>query len=414
MPDILQGYMTIGQLRRQAAVRSDNPIPKLSAGNITIRTWNDWINLAYRALLGPLIDSYQDYFVNPDSPNPFTFVTQNNVSQYPLPNDYWKNLGADCLWQPNNPGTAITMRRFMQNERNQYSGWGMSQAPQAGLQILMRYVPLPPNMEDYGFITISNMQPGQSITISASSKIPNATSVNGVWPPLAGVPGVATITYTCIPAGQLPHSVPGQMQFNQGTGLTPSLIDIATTQNLFNVMSIGFPNFISVPWSTGSPAQDAYVATLSLSLNQISVQLLNPLAIVWNSSNGSGGLAQGVGLSPLPVPSFTNPYGAWCNYCQTWNGFGEYVIDACAVRAVNKQERSNVAFLQELEATAARIRPGSNNRDAGKNAHIVNLRRRGRFGLGGGDGSYVNGIWIPRYKITGNVIWLQSNWGLGY
>lgn len=406
MVNTLQGYSTIGAWRNLVARYTDQPTPS-DQTNVTIDDYTAFLNESRRELTGELVDSYQDYVIQPDVPNPFVFATNGTAWQYPLPNDLWKFLGCDWYWTPGDIALqqAVTMTPFTQLERNR----GLyQQLPPSGAQILVRYVPLLPDLQDFGIITCSNVQDGDTLWLYSSPQVPTAApTAPGVYPALPGPnttggPGNAAV-WTYEATQRAPVNAGQVRQFQIGAN------DAETAANLAAAMIQSPVNFFgtSTPWSTGSRTQDQSVALVTSQGNQVQIQLLAPLAIVWGTSGDgnyppdAGGPAVGLGLDPLPVPSFSNPYAAWSNFAQTVNGWEELLIADACIKVADKQEQVSEGFRARKAALLARIAKEKNNRNAAQYGHITRVQNRrgayGSWGLGQ----------IPNYKITGNLLWLR-------
>ncbi len=395
MPDLKPGRTTLAVLRGLVADETDQP-PPTPFTNVPIALYNQFINRSYRENVGLMVDSFQDYFVNPDSGNPYTFTTDGANYLYDQPDDFWKLLGMDCLWIPGNMNTAVTMREFMKLERNKwqyFAGscvmvpeykitgnqiWLIPQPPQANYQILVRYVPVLPDMVDVGTITItSGIVAGDSVWVAALPEIPQGPPVAGVFPELT-----PQIQYVAIPNGTAPSDAEGRIEFAIG------LTTIETASNLAAAMNRGsLAGFPHVPWSTGSDAQDANVATVTSNGTTVSVTLLQALCIVWSteSANDATKPANGIALAPLPVATQWNPYGSWFNFCTVLNGWDELTIVDAAIKVLGKQQQGAQDMKQRKVDLWADVRTQSNNRNAASNPRISNVRRgRSRWGLGGG------------------------------
>lgn len=396
MPNLLPGTTTLAVLRRLVYEETDQPTPTPGT-NVRLSTYDLWINQSLRELTGLLVDSYQNYYVNPDNGNPYVFRT-TNAALYPQPNDFFKLLGMDCYWQPGQPQSAVTMRRFMQQERNR----GQWVAPQSGLTILVRYVPILPDLTDSGTINIEAMVAGDSIFIAALPSVPQGPPVAGVLPDLS-----PQIQYLAIANNQSPVDTETVVQFSVGN----SPVEAAT--NLVAAMNRTIPQ-PCVPWTTGSYAQDRNVAAVAANGSTVTLQLFQSMAIVWWTEGVNSTFAQGVALDPLPIASQWNPYGAWFNYSPILNGFNELVAVDAAIKVKNKQDQDVSVLLERKAMLLKRIESEANNRNAAENAHITDVRggRRhgGLYGFGSVSGS------VPVYDLMGNQIWLRSggtNGGFG-
>lgn len=396
MPDILPGQTTLATLRQLVADETDQPTPTPFT-NVTIDTYNRWLNRSQRELIGLMVDLFEDYFINPDTGNPFFITTDGTNYLYNLPNDCWKVLGVDCYWQPGNIQSAVTMRRFQKLERNKWQWyantgvmvpqykitgsqlWLIPQPPANGLQLLVRYVPIIPDMVDSGTITISGMVAGDSIAIASQTSVPQGPPVAGAFPALT-----PQIQYVSIPAATVPIDTPTRVEFNVGS------TDVETASNLAEAMNRPALLASPVPWSTGSQAQDANVATVTVSGTVVTITLVQALAIVWSSASAADATlpANGVALAPLPKATQWNPYGAWLNFGTILNGWDELVVVDTAIKIMGKQQQGTELLEKRKAELWLRIRTEANNRNAAENGRIANtLRLRGRrWGGGGGFG----------------------------
>lgn len=111
------GQTTVGNIRLQAQQRCD----RVNSTFITPQEWNSYINESYKELYDILIQKFgDDYF----SAIPFTYTTSGTINQptnastYPLPNDFYKLLGAEVALNPADPNSWVTLRKFEFIQRN--------------------------------------------------------------------------------------------------------------------------------------------------------------------------------------------------------------------------------------------------------------------------------------------------------
>lgn len=394
MPNVLPGITTLAALRALVARKTDQPTPTPFT-NVTIPTYDVFINHSLREMVGLLVDSFQDYYVNPDTGNPYLFTTTAQAYLYPQPDDFWKLLGMDCIWSPGQLQTAIRMRPFTQLQRNNWVPLA------AGLQILVRYVPVLPDLVDSGEIYIEAIDPGDSITIAALDTLPQGPPVNGVLPELT-----PQIRYLAVANDQTPVDTDTEVQFQVGETTAEAAANLVAAMN----RTAPTPH---VPWTTGSYAQDRSVAQVSASGATVTLRLFSALCIVWRTGGASSEYAPGISLTPLPVPSQWNPYGAWMNFSNVLNGFDELVAVDAAIQVKEKQQQDMSGLVRRKDEILARVRSEANNRNAAQNIRVTNVRRGNWRGPGWGFGSgyggvYGVGTYVPSYKLHGNQIWLQS------
>lgn len=104
--------MTLAQLRTAARQRADMVYSQF----VSDSELNSYINASYYELYDLLVQKYgNDYFMKE-----YSFELQNNVSQYPLPADFFKLLGVD-LQISAGPDGYVSLRPFTLAERNRYS-----------------------------------------------------------------------------------------------------------------------------------------------------------------------------------------------------------------------------------------------------------------------------------------------------
>jgi hypothetical protein len=403
-PNTLPGQTTLGILRGLIAKEAQQP-PPTAFTNITIADYDAFINRSFRKATQLLVNSFQDYYVNPDNGNPYTFRTDGRNWLYPLPNDFAHLLGVDCLQTPGQIQTAVTCSPFMNGDRNalqqtyaptggvwappyKISGnqiWLLPMPPPAALEIFIRYVPLLPDMADVGTITFDSIPGvGDSITIGAQSTIPQGPPENGVLPDLA-----RQVQYVAIANGQTPIDTDAVVQFHRG------LTTAEAASNLYDAfLRVNGGGSPSAPWSTGSAAQDRRNVQASVSDNVITLQLFAPLAIVWFTT-ASGGTdrttpAQGMAVDPCPPATQWNPYAAWFNFNGILNGFDELVIVDVCTKIKEAQRQDSTPFIRRMEELTVELRTNANNRNAAQPQRITRVRRGG-WGPGGWGGPGVYG-----------------------
>lgn len=108
------GNTTLQLIREQAKERAD----MVHSEFITDSEWNNYINASYKELYDILTQKFgDDYFVAA----PYTFITQNNTTQYALPRDFYKLLGVEIQLNTGDPNSWVTMKNFQFIERNRWS-----------------------------------------------------------------------------------------------------------------------------------------------------------------------------------------------------------------------------------------------------------------------------------------------------
>lgn len=111
---VLQGQMTLGQIRLQAQQRAD----RQNSNFVGLAEWNTYINQSAFELYDLLVTTYEDFYVKA----PYTFMTDGTTSQYNLNvliPDYYKLMGVD-LGLPSNTNAYVTLRKFDFIERNRF------------------------------------------------------------------------------------------------------------------------------------------------------------------------------------------------------------------------------------------------------------------------------------------------------
>ena len=104
--------MTLPQLRTASRQRAD----MVNSTFISDSELNSYINASYFELYDLLVQKYgNDYFMKE-----YSFQLQGNISQYPLPEDFFKLLGVD-LQISAGPDGYVSLRPFTLAERNRYS-----------------------------------------------------------------------------------------------------------------------------------------------------------------------------------------------------------------------------------------------------------------------------------------------------
>lgn len=104
--------MTLAQLRTASRQRAD----MVNSTFVSDPELNSYINASYFELYDLLVQKYgNDYFMKE-----YSFQLQGNISQYPLPADFFKLLGVD-LQISAGPDGYVSLRPFTLAERNRYS-----------------------------------------------------------------------------------------------------------------------------------------------------------------------------------------------------------------------------------------------------------------------------------------------------
>lgn len=342
-PYLSPGLTTIGTIRLLASQEADQPTPSANTF-ISISEYNNYINLAYFELYGLLVEAMGDYYV---SSFPYTFSTDGINQFFALPSDFFKLLGVDQNVTPGVPNSSITLKTFAYGERNKYnipyfpilpgltnlryrlSGsnlWLIPNPPSAGQQLVVRYIPRPSMIADYGTITLSNVAATDTITIQF----------------VTGTASTGAITFTGIASGA------SGTEFNIGAN------DTATAVNLAAVMNANFNNLNFVITSSGPV---------------VTVQLLNPTTVTWSAATRAL-QSDYIALSPQPEVTQSNPTQSWTNVLDGVNGWEEYVIIATAIRILQKEESDTSLLERRLGAMKARIEGEAMNRDFGMPAHV--------------------------------------------
>lgn len=372
MPDVLPGQTTLGLMRELVARKTQQPTPTDDT-NITIATYDAFINQAYRNVSGLLVDSFQDYFINPFQVNPFQFLTVNGQWLYPLPNDFWKLLRMECWWQPGSVASATTMVRYMNLQENalqqlacpapglyipEYRITGNSislrpKPPQAGLQIFVHYVPVFPDMVDRGTITVGDVDLGDQVNIAAVAGINTLLNASDYF------------TFTCATEAADGFFVKGASPAETAANLAAAIL-------LSNPFNIGGNQI-----GTG--------VKISVDLNVITVTLNQPMAVSWYTSTESSptAYAQAITLAPYPQVTQYNPSRCWSNCCTILNGFNELVAVDAAIQIRIAQDKSPVEFERRQAALWVELRTEANNRNAAQNGRITNVRNWRGLGRGG-------------------------------
>ena len=109
---VQDGWMTLGQLRRQAKQRAD----MTNSQFLTDYEWNKNINDSLCELYDLILSCFgQDYYV----PEPYELTTTPNQNRYTLPPQFYKGLGVDSAVTPSNDA-YLTLKRFNFMARNRY------------------------------------------------------------------------------------------------------------------------------------------------------------------------------------------------------------------------------------------------------------------------------------------------------
>jgi len=111
---VMQGKMTLGQIRLQAQQRAD----RQNSNFVGTAEWNTNINQSAFELYDLLTTLYEDYYVSA----PYQFQTDGTTQQYDLTTlipTYYKLLGVDCGLSTQNDAW-ITLHKFNLLDRNRY------------------------------------------------------------------------------------------------------------------------------------------------------------------------------------------------------------------------------------------------------------------------------------------------------
>lgn len=101
--------VTLQYLKEQSRLRAD----KVGSGFIQNNELTAYINSSACELYDLLVGAYgNDYYLQSH-----TFATEANISNYDLPDDFYKMIGLDYLI---GPMEALTLRPYQFNERNRY------------------------------------------------------------------------------------------------------------------------------------------------------------------------------------------------------------------------------------------------------------------------------------------------------
>lgn len=111
------GQTTVANVILQAQQRCD----RVNSNFITQQEWTSYSNESYKELYDLLIQKFgNDYFIA----TPYTYTTSGTVdsvtqaSTYPLPNDFYKLMGAEVALNPADPNSWVTIRKFEFIQRN--------------------------------------------------------------------------------------------------------------------------------------------------------------------------------------------------------------------------------------------------------------------------------------------------------
>lgn len=108
---VLQGQMTLGQLRLLAQQRAD----RVGSNFVTLPEWNTYINQSAFELYDLLTTVYEDY----NLAAPYQFTTDGVSNDYTLPTDFYKIMGVD-LGLGTQGNAWVTVQKFNFIERNRY------------------------------------------------------------------------------------------------------------------------------------------------------------------------------------------------------------------------------------------------------------------------------------------------------
>ena len=403
---------TLGAIRGLVAFECDQPTPIPSAvgtlsnfnqSNVQFDMYNSIINRSYKEMVAILSQAFEDFVVsavkyptlsgqgnngvidptllamNSQFQSQPTFTTNGQDWLYPLPDDFSRMTGLDLLMQANNVESAVTIRPYMNNERNMYNGpnpWVTGQwewcryrltggmieliprIPPAGMNFLLRYVPIPQPLVDQGVITLHNLVVGDLITIQ--------TSLNPQNP--APYQAVSVVT--------------NPNMFLIGANDTITAANLAANINA------------TLPWLDGSPStlQDQQMAYATSSGNQVFLNLVDNISVSWSSSTGNGpnppDYCPRFALDPTPQPFSQQGPPFWSNTSINLLGYDEYVIVDAAIKIMGRQQQDTSLLQARKEALLARIKSERMNRDAGFPKRITNTRRLRQRGGVNGLGNY--------------------------
>lgn len=138
------GLTTAGAIVTTCERESDNVNQQFVADPAE---WLDYVNASYKELYGLIVEAFgNDYFTQSPSSG-YQFTTDGIKSFFPLPDDFFKLLGADLQITAQN--SWVTLKSFDFAERNSNNAWG-NQAPMAGQVVRLFYVPRCPDITQAG------------------------------------------------------------------------------------------------------------------------------------------------------------------------------------------------------------------------------------------------------------------------
>lgn len=123
---------TAADIIRRARQKADMQ----SSGFITQQEDFDLLNESYAELYDLLVGAFENYYVQEVEIN-----LDQNVVDYDLPDDFYKSIGFDYKLTPAPRSQYVTLRPFMEDERN--STITATNSIPSGT-VRLRYVPLPP------------------------------------------------------------------------------------------------------------------------------------------------------------------------------------------------------------------------------------------------------------------------------
>lgn len=361
------GAMRLSDLRAAARQASDTEAdPHISDVELNLKLSQSAFEL-YDLLVAAYGDNY--FLVYPD----YVFTTDGSHDVFPFPdgsptyklNDgvtiapaVYKPLGLDLSTAQGQLGTWITLRPFMNAERNNYAIAGQApflgaydlrynfrgnnlwfnQVPAGGQTLRILYVPRMTPLSDVGTVTLSGVVAGDALTINGT-------------------------TWTA------------------ATNFLVGASDSATATNL--AAAINASALAGITAYAGPQSVSSISGLSGLGGNQVAIAL-SGATVAWSSSGPR--LALSV---PMQAPGLS----VWTDILDGLSGWTDYVIVDAAIRCLGKQESDNTDLKQQKADLKARINSMKVNRNAGHPKLSQRVRRnqwaydypwqggRGPFGL---------------------------------
>lgn len=134
--------VTLANLRSRVLRRADHE----NDNYVSTAEVNDYINQSIRGLYDMLVQTNEDYFLNP---TPYSISITSGTNTYDLPADFYKIRGVDIQGSSISGSIWVPIDRFNWNERNKYNwapvAWNMLGISQVKYHIIGTKIALIPN-----------------------------------------------------------------------------------------------------------------------------------------------------------------------------------------------------------------------------------------------------------------------------